>query len=165
MQTTEDCRFEDDANVFTNVSNCMCLTDYHQHSKVSFFRQINYKYTKLSGREQIIVRPQHLGGNITACSHLHSIVHNQDVYCILHISGPDKTDENLPNYPGFEKDVFRVVKDYFCGLSEPLMTFNMYEVITNVFGKYRFLEKEIQTIGCLGYLIYNKTMIPSLGLK
>ncbi|XP_052243755.1 DEP domain-containing protein 1A-like isoform X5 [Dreissena polymorpha] len=47
---------------------------------------------------------------------------------------PDKTDENLPNYPGFEKDVFRVVKDYFCGLKEPLMTYNMYEVITNVFG-------------------------------
>ncbi|XP_052243753.1 DEP domain-containing protein 1B-like isoform X4 [Dreissena polymorpha] len=46
---------------------------------------------------------------------------------------PDKTDENLPNYPGFEKDVFRVVKDYFCGLKEPLMTYNMYEVITNVF--------------------------------
>ena len=50
--------------------------------------------------------------------------------------GPDKTDENLPNYPGFEKDVFRVVKDYFCGLKEPLMTYNMYEVITNVFGEF-----------------------------
>ncbi|XP_052775125.1 DEP domain-containing protein 1B-like isoform X2 [Mya arenaria] len=48
---------------------------------------------------------------------------------------PDKTDDNLPNYPGFEKDVYRVVKDYFCGLREPLMTFNMYEVITNVFVK------------------------------
>ncbi|XP_052775128.1 DEP domain-containing protein 1A-like isoform X5 [Mya arenaria] len=48
---------------------------------------------------------------------------------------PDKTDDNLPNYPGFEKDVYRVVKDYFCGLREPLMTFNMYEVITNVFGE------------------------------
>ncbi|KAL4236703.1 DEP domain-containing protein [Mactra antiquata] len=46
---------------------------------------------------------------------------------------PDKTDNNLPNYPGFEKDVFRVVKDYFCELPEPLMTYNMYEVITNVF--------------------------------
>ncbi|XP_053393922.1 DEP domain-containing protein 1B-like isoform X2 [Mercenaria mercenaria] len=48
---------------------------------------------------------------------------------------PDKIDENLPNYPGFEKDVFRVVKDYFCELPEPLMTYNMYEVITNVFVK------------------------------
>ncbi|XP_060555654.1 DEP domain-containing protein 1B-like isoform X2 [Ruditapes philippinarum] len=46
---------------------------------------------------------------------------------------PDKIDENLPNYPGFEKDVFRVVKEYFCELPEPLMTYNMYEVITNVF--------------------------------
>lgn len=53
--------------------------------------------------------------------------------------GPDKIDENLPNYPGFEKDVFRVVKDYFCELPKPLMTYNMYEVITNVFGKYTHL--------------------------
>ena len=54
----------------------------------------------------------------------------------IHIfPGPDKIDENLPSYPGFEKDVFRVVKDYFCGLSTPLMTYEMYEVITNIFGK------------------------------
>ncbi|XP_071118209.1 DEP domain-containing protein 1B-like [Haliotis cracherodii] len=46
---------------------------------------------------------------------------------------PEKVDDNLPSYPGFEKDVFGVVKDYFCGLAEPLMTFEMYEVITNVF--------------------------------
>lgn len=51
-------------------------------------------------------------------------------------TGPDKIDENLPSYPGFEKDVFRVVKDYFCGLPTPLMTFEMYEVITNIFGMY-----------------------------
>ena len=54
----------------------------------------------------------------------------------LYLPGPDKTDENLPNYPGFEKDVFRVVKEYFCGLKQPLMTYEMYDVITSVFGKY-----------------------------
>jgi len=64
--------------------------------------------------------------------------------------GPNKTDENLPSYPGFEKDVFRVVKDYFCSLSEPLMTFNMYEVITNVFGKhYRYIIKLTLSTFCL----------------
>ncbi|KAK6179734.1 hypothetical protein SNE40_012028 [Patella caerulea] len=46
---------------------------------------------------------------------------------------PEKVEENLPNYPGFEKDVFGVVKDYFTNLEEPLMTYDMYEVITNVF--------------------------------
>ena len=56
----------------------------------------------------------------------------------MSISGPEKVDDNLPSYPGFEKDVFRVVKDYFCGLTEPLMTFEMYEVIINVFGKIFF---------------------------
>ena len=53
----------------------------------------------------------------------------------MSILGPVKVDDNLPSYSGFEKDVFRVVKDYFCGLTEPLMTFEMYEVILNVFGK------------------------------
>ncbi|XP_055956282.1 DEP domain-containing protein 1A isoform X5 [Patella vulgata] len=48
---------------------------------------------------------------------------------------PEKVEENLPNYPGFEKDVFGVVKDYFTNLEEPLMTYDMYEVITNVFGE------------------------------
>ncbi|KAK3579133.1 hypothetical protein CHS0354_022153 [Potamilus streckersoni] len=46
---------------------------------------------------------------------------------------PEKVDQSLPSYSGFEKDVFHVVRDYFCGLPEPLMTFEMYEVITNIF--------------------------------
>lgn len=46
---------------------------------------------------------------------------------------PERTDDNLPTYQGFERDVYRVVKDYFCGMSEPLMTYEMYEVVTNVF--------------------------------
>jgi hypothetical protein len=52
------------------------------------------------------------------------------------ISGPQKLDD-LPSYPGFERDVFRVVKDYFYGLDEPLMTYEMYEVILKVFSEYR----------------------------
>ena len=61
---------------------------------------------------------------------------------LVSLVGPDKIDENLPSYPGFEKDVFRVVKDYFCGLSTPLMTFEMYEVITNIFGMYSSFLKQ-----------------------
>ncbi|CAL1546636.1 unnamed protein product, partial [Lymnaea stagnalis] len=47
---------------------------------------------------------------------------------------PEPPEPGLPSYPGFEKDVFGVVKDYFLGLEEPLIPFNLYDVITNVFG-------------------------------
>ena len=57
----------------------------------------------------------------------------------FYFAGPNRIDENIPDYPGFEKDVFRVVRDYFCGLKEPLMTYNMYDVITNVFGVFFYL--------------------------
>jgi len=33
----------------------------------------------------------------------------------------------LPSYPGFEQDVFNVVKDYFHDLKEPLTTFGLYD--------------------------------------
>ena len=33
----------------------------------------------------------------------------------------------LPSYPGFEQDVFNVVKDYFLDLKEPLTTFGLYD--------------------------------------
>ena len=42
---------------------------------------------------------------------------------------------DLPDYPGFEKDVYNTVTGYFQGLKEPLLTYSMYEVFTNVFGK------------------------------
>lgn len=73
---------------------------------------------------------------------------NRSPLLILLISGPDKVEENLPDYPGFERDVFKVVKDYFEGLDEPLLTFSMYEVFTNVFGK---LERSL----CLHIDSYN----------
>ena len=46
--------------------------------------------------------------------------------------------EDLPYYDGFDKDVFIVVKDYFLSLEEPLTTFDMYDVFTNVMGKLHF---------------------------
>ncbi|XP_025111005.1 DEP domain-containing protein 1B-like isoform X3 [Pomacea canaliculata] len=46
---------------------------------------------------------------------------------------PEKVEGDLPSYPGFEKDVFGVVRDYFLGLPEPLISYNLYDVITNVF--------------------------------
>jgi hypothetical protein len=41
----------------------------------------------------------------------------------------------LPSYPGFEKDVFVVVRDYFLGQPEPLIPYELYDIIINAFGK------------------------------
>ncbi|XP_014774234.1 DEP domain-containing protein 1B isoform X1 [Octopus bimaculoides] len=51
--------------------------------------------------------------------------------CLVH--WPNKVDDNFAIYPGFEKDVFRAVSEYFQGLTEPLLTHSLYETITNVF--------------------------------
>jgi len=41
----------------------------------------------------------------------------------------------LPSYPGFEQDVFNVVKDYFLGLKEPLTTFSLYDFFLDAWVK------------------------------
>eukprot|EP00092_Neocalanus_flemingeri_P034679 GFUD01037729.1.p1 GENE.GFUD01037729.1~~GFUD01037729.1.p1 ORF type:complete len:1081 (+),score=389.16 GFUD01037729.1:338-3244(+) len=41
----------------------------------------------------------------------------------------------LPSYPGFEQDVFNVVKDYFLGLKEPLTTFSLYDYFLDAWVK------------------------------
>ena len=100
----------------------------------------NDKQTTVKKVDDILIRTQTFSQSYT-CHYSTVIPCNLTVTLLVHLIlvslvGPDKIDENLPSYPGFEKDVFRVVKDYFCGLSTPLMTFEMYEVITNIFGMY-----------------------------
>ncbi|KAJ8408470.1 hypothetical protein AAFF_G00258840 [Aldrovandia affinis] len=43
-----------------------------------------------------------------------------------------KYDSNQPSYPGFERDVFKTVSDYFLSLPQPLLTFQYYELFVNV---------------------------------
>lgn len=43
-----------------------------------------------------------------------------------------KYDSNQPSYPGFERDVFKTVSDYFYSLSQPLLTFEYYELFVNI---------------------------------
>ncbi|XP_072537790.1 DEP domain-containing protein 1A isoform X1 [Salminus brasiliensis] len=43
-----------------------------------------------------------------------------------------KYDSNQPSYPGFERDVFKTVSDYFYSLPQPLLTFQYYELFVNV---------------------------------
>ncbi|KAM8883354.1 DEP domain-containing protein 1A isoform 4-T4 [Synchiropus picturatus] len=46
-----------------------------------------------------------------------------------------KFDSEQPSYPGFERDVFRTVSDYFYSLPRPLLTFELYELFINVLGR------------------------------
>uniref|UniRef100_A0A8C1RR64 DEP domain containing 1a n=1 Tax=Cyprinus carpio TaxID=7962 RepID=A0A8C1RR64_CYPCA len=43
-----------------------------------------------------------------------------------------KYDSNQPSYPGFERDVFKTVSEYFYGLSQPLLTYQFYELFVNI---------------------------------
>uniref|UniRef100_A0A673FUW4 Retinal Mueller cells isomerohydrolase n=1 Tax=Sinocyclocheilus rhinocerous TaxID=307959 RepID=A0A673FUW4_9TELE len=45
-----------------------------------------------------------------------------------------KYDSNQPSYPGFERDVFKTVSDYFYSLSQPLLTLQYYELFVNILG-------------------------------
>ncbi|XP_072919241.1 DEP domain-containing protein 1B-like isoform X2 [Hemitrygon akajei] len=47
---------------------------------------------------------------------------------------PRHNDLNQPTYPGFERDVFKTVADYFINLPEPLLTFEYYELFVNILG-------------------------------
>ncbi|XP_019132892.2 DEP domain-containing protein 1A isoform X1 [Larimichthys crocea] len=43
-----------------------------------------------------------------------------------------KYDTAQPSYPGFERDVFKTVSDYFYSLPQPLLTYELYELFINV---------------------------------
>ncbi|XP_043555300.1 DEP domain-containing protein 1B-like isoform X1 [Chiloscyllium plagiosum] len=45
---------------------------------------------------------------------------------------PRNNDLTQPSYPGFERDVFKTVADYFMNLPEPLLTFEFYELFVNI---------------------------------
>uniref|UniRef100_A0A671PE63 DEP domain-containing protein 1A-like n=1 Tax=Sinocyclocheilus anshuiensis TaxID=1608454 RepID=A0A671PE63_9TELE len=45
-----------------------------------------------------------------------------------------KYDSNQSSYPGFERDVFKTVSDYFYSLSQPLLTQQYYELFVNILG-------------------------------
>ncbi|XP_032382911.1 DEP domain-containing protein 1A isoform X1 [Etheostoma spectabile] len=43
-----------------------------------------------------------------------------------------KYDNAQPSYPGFERDVFKTVSDYFYSLPQPVLTYELYELFINV---------------------------------
>lgn len=42
----------------------------------------------------------------------------------------------LPKYPGFEYDVFKLIRDYFSNLEEPIIPFELYKLILSTFDNY-----------------------------
>ncbi|XP_013405001.1 DEP domain-containing protein 1B isoform X2 [Lingula anatina] len=70
---------------------------------------------------------------------------------------PNNKDDRLPDYPGFERDVFRVVQDYFIALEEPLLTFDMYDVFINVLSRAENMGKEKESSSTNSSKSTNKT--------
>ncbi|XP_060685769.1 DEP domain-containing protein 1A-like isoform X2 [Hemiscyllium ocellatum] len=56
---------------------------------------------------------------------------------------PRNNDLTQPSYPGFERDVFKTVADYFVNLPEPLLTFEFYELFVNILG---LLQPQLERI-------------------
>ncbi|XP_077973664.1 DEP domain-containing protein 1A-like [Styela clava] len=55
---------------------------------------------------------------------------------------PNSESSGLPNYPGFERDIFSAVCGYFQALSEPLLTYNLYQLFITVFVHSEMLDED-----------------------
>ncbi|KAM4021722.1 DEP domain-containing protein 1A isoform 1-T1 [Anomaloglossus baeobatrachus] len=87
------------------------------------------------------MNPGHIMYNMTHTSK-HGVVFLQDktddlphwvlsaMKCLA--NWPRNNDLSQPTYPGFERDVFRTVADYFLNLPEPLLTYEYYELFVNI---------------------------------
>lgn len=51
-------------------------------------------------------------------------------------SAEDSILQDLPNYPGFERDVYRAVREHYqTTLSRPLIPFHLYSLVQECAGK------------------------------
>uniref|UniRef100_UPI00398F7980 DEP domain-containing protein 1A-like isoform X2 n=1 Tax=Pristiophorus japonicus TaxID=55135 RepID=UPI00398F7980 len=103
------------------------------------------KILGLASLEEVLdfsqVIPQHILYNVCNVSK-HGVVILQDksedlphwvlsaMKCLA--NWPRNNDLSQPTYPGFERDVFKTVADYFLNLPEPLLTFEHYELFVNI---------------------------------
>uniref|UniRef100_A0A8C7N5X6 DEP domain containing 1 n=1 Tax=Oncorhynchus kisutch TaxID=8019 RepID=A0A8C7N5X6_ONCKI len=51
-----------------------------------------------------------------------------------------KYDASQPSYPGFERDEFKTVSDYFYSLPRPILTSEYYKLFVNILGKRKNQE-------------------------
>lgn len=49
------------------------------------------------------------------------------------VNWPSNENHKLPEYQGSEKDVFKVICDYFTNVSSPLSTFSLYNILVEAF--------------------------------
>ncbi|XP_024909952.1 DEP domain-containing protein 1A isoform X2 [Cynoglossus semilaevis] len=91
---------------------------------------------------QCHIKPQHIIHNMTKVNK-HGVVTLEDksndlphwvLSAMKSLANWTKYDGTQPAYPGFERDVFKTVSDYFYSLPEPLLTFELYELFINVLG-------------------------------
>uniref|UniRef100_A0A8C3A090 DEP domain containing 1a n=1 Tax=Cyclopterus lumpus TaxID=8103 RepID=A0A8C3A090_CYCLU len=90
--------------------------------------------------DQRYVNPQNIIHNMTKVNK-HGVVTLDDktndlphwvLSAMKSLANWPKYDSAQPSYPGFERDVFKTVSDYFYSLSAPVLTYELYELFINV---------------------------------
>ncbi|XP_075471959.1 DEP domain-containing protein 1A isoform X2 [Ascaphus truei] len=88
------------------------------------------------------IKPRHIMYNMTHTSK-HGVVILQDktddlphwvLSAMKCLANWPRNNMSQQTYAGFERDVFRTVADYFLSLTEPLLTFEYYELFVNILG-------------------------------
>ncbi|XP_026202140.1 DEP domain-containing protein 1A isoform X2 [Anabas testudineus] len=92
--------------------------------------------------DQRYVNPQNIIHNMTKVNK-HGVVTLDDktndlphwvLSAMKSLANWPKYDSAQPSYPGFERDVFKTVSDYFYSLPQPLLTYELYELFINILG-------------------------------
>ncbi|XP_029284667.1 DEP domain-containing protein 1A isoform X3 [Cottoperca gobio] len=92
--------------------------------------------------DQRYVNPQNIIHNVTKVNK-HGVVTLDDktndlphwvLSAMKSLANWPKYDSAQPSYPGFERDVFKTVSDYFYSLPQPVLTYELYELFINVLG-------------------------------
>ncbi|XP_070817323.1 DEP domain-containing protein 1A [Chaetodon trifascialis] len=90
--------------------------------------------------DQRYVNPQNIIHNMTKVNK-HGVVTMDDktndlphwvLSAMKSLANWPKYDSAQPSYPGFERDVFKTVSDYFYSLPQPLLTYELYELFINI---------------------------------
>uniref|UniRef100_A0A8C2FQG4 DEP domain containing 1a n=1 Tax=Cyprinus carpio TaxID=7962 RepID=A0A8C2FQG4_CYPCA len=129
---------------FCYTSNCFTKRVYHINKLKNFFLDILQKLVGSGSLEDVLdpaqVNPQFIIYNMTKVNK-HGVVSLEDktddlphwvLSAMKCLANWPKYDSNQPTYPGFERDVFKTVSDYFYSLSQPLLTYQYYELFVNI---------------------------------
>ncbi|XP_042863645.1 DEP domain-containing protein 1A-like isoform X3 [Penaeus japonicus] len=60
--------------------------------------------------------------------------------CMAHWPNAADSSCNIPNYPGVEKDVFKIVRDFFTNMLVPLIPYELYEALARIYIGAEFLD-------------------------